>query len=112
MQGKSGSCFSTLGEYGKEDDWDEANHAYVLTAEQELRKLSIVRPEGARTAVSRTTIAAETWEELLAELEQALPHSEFKPVMLEELREKRPAQREPNRQRDDLRPRSRTGPVR
>lgn len=72
---------------GEDHDWDEANHAYVITTEQELRKLSVARPEGARTAVSRTMIAAETWEELLAELEQSLPHSEFKPVMLEELRQ-------------------------
>jgi len=71
---------------GEDHDWDEANHAFVITAEQELRKLSVARPEGARTAVSRTTIAGETWEELLVELEQSLPHSEFKPVMLEELR--------------------------
>ncbi|KRE35169.1 bacillithiol biosynthesis cysteine-adding enzyme BshC [Paenibacillus sp. Soil522] len=71
---------------GEDHDWDEANHAYVLTAEQELRKLSAVRPEGARTSVSRTAITAERWSELLAELEQALPHSEFKPALIEELR--------------------------
>jgi bacillithiol biosynthesis cysteine-adding enzyme BshC len=59
----------------------------VLTAEQELRKLSAARPEGARTSVSRTAITAERWAELLAELEQALPHSEFKPVLLGELRQ-------------------------
>lgn len=72
---------------GEDHDWDEANHAYVLTAEQELRKLAAARPEGARTSVSRTEISAETWEQLLNELEQALPHSEFKPVLLEELRQ-------------------------
>ncbi|WP_053375487.1 bacillithiol biosynthesis cysteine-adding enzyme BshC [Paenibacillus sp. FJAT-27812] len=72
---------------GEDHDWDEANHAYVLTAEQEMRKLSAARPEGARTSVSRTTISEEAWTELLAELEQALPHSEFKPLLLEELRQ-------------------------
>ncbi|WP_042159787.1 bacillithiol biosynthesis cysteine-adding enzyme BshC [Paenibacillus gorillae] len=70
---------------GEDHDWDEANHTYVLTAEQELRKLSVQRPEGARTSVSRTVIHEDTWKELLAELEQSLPHSEFKPVMLEQL---------------------------
>jgi bacillithiol biosynthesis cysteine-adding enzyme BshC len=72
---------------GEDHDWDEANHAYVLTAEQELRKLSAARTEGARTSVSRTSISEEMWTQLLAELEQALPHSEFKPLLLEELRQ-------------------------
>ncbi|NIK75879.1 bacillithiol biosynthesis cysteine-adding enzyme BshC [Paenibacillus castaneae] len=71
---------------GEDHDWDEANHAYVITAEQELRKLTTARPEGARTSVSRTAVLAEEWEHQLAELEQALPSSEFKPVLLEELR--------------------------
>ncbi|MDQ0059391.1 bacillithiol biosynthesis cysteine-adding enzyme BshC [Paenibacillus harenae] len=72
---------------GEDHDWDEANHAYVLTAEQELRKLSMARPEGARTCVSRTSVSAEAWEQLLQELEAALPHSEFKGPLVEELRD-------------------------
>lgn len=72
---------------GEDHDWDEANHAYVLTAEQELRKLSAQRPEGSRTSVSRTGIDAAAWEQLLQDLEQALPPSEFKPVLLEELKQ-------------------------
>lgn len=70
---------------GEDHDWDEVNHTYVMTAEQELRKLGVQRPEGARTSVSRTAIGGETWNELLAELEQSLPHSEFKPQLLEQL---------------------------
>ncbi|MGG4147376.1 bacillithiol biosynthesis cysteine-adding enzyme BshC [Paenibacillus algorifonticola] len=70
---------------GEDHDWDEANHAYVLTADQGLRKLAAARPEGARTSVSRTAIDANTWAELLAELEQALPHSDFKPEILQQL---------------------------
>ncbi|MDQ0112857.1 bacillithiol biosynthesis cysteine-adding enzyme BshC [Paenibacillus harenae] len=72
---------------GEDHDWDEANHAYVLTAEQELRKLSMARPEGARTCVSRTSVSAEAWEQQLRELEAALPHSEFKGPLVEELRD-------------------------
>ncbi|MDQ8736846.1 bacillithiol biosynthesis cysteine-adding enzyme BshC [Paenibacillus sp. LHD-38] len=72
---------------GEDHDWDEANHAYVLTAEHELRKLNVQRPEGSRTSVSRTSIDAETWEQLLQDLEQALPPSEFKPILLEELKQ-------------------------
>ncbi|MFD0588072.1 bacillithiol biosynthesis cysteine-adding enzyme BshC [Paenibacillus sp. GCM10027627] len=70
---------------GEDHDWDEANHAYVISAEQELKKLAVPRPEGPRTSVSRTKLAPETWEHLLGELEQSLPHSEFKPQMLEKL---------------------------
>ncbi|CAM4145004.1 bacillithiol biosynthesis cysteine-adding enzyme BshC [Paenibacillus alkaliterrae] len=71
---------------GEDHDWEEANHAFVITAEQELRKLASVRPEGSRTSVSRTAISLEDWEKLLADLELALPHSEFKPALLDELR--------------------------
>lgn len=70
---------------GEDHDWDEANHAYVITAEQELKKLAAARPEGPRTSVSRTAITPELWEQLIADLEQSLPHSEFKPHMLEKL---------------------------
>ncbi|SFE09881.1 bacillithiol biosynthesis cysteine-adding enzyme BshC [Paenibacillus algorifonticola] len=70
---------------GEDHDWDEANHAYVLTADQGLRKLAAARPEGARTSVSRTAIDSGTWAELLAELEQALPNSDFKPEILQQL---------------------------
>lgn len=72
---------------GEDHDWDEANHAYVITAEQELRKLAAARPEGPRSSVSRTVIDPAAWEQLLQELEQALPHSEFKPHILEKLHE-------------------------
>lgn len=72
---------------GEDHDWDEANHAYVITANQELKKLAVPRPEGSRTSVSRTEISAESWESWLEELEQALPHSEFKPHMMEKLSE-------------------------
>lgn len=72
---------------GEDHDWDEANHAIVISAEQELRKLYVERPEGPRTSVSRTVVDEAQWEALLAELGQCLPHSEFKPHMLEKLEE-------------------------
>ncbi len=71
---------------GEDHDWDEANHAFVIGQDQELRKLSAARPEGLRTSVSQTAIEPDQWEQLLAELEAALPSSEFKPEMLERLR--------------------------
>lgn len=72
---------------GEDHDWDEANHTFVLNAEQELRKLALQRPEGPRTSVSRTQVDAESWNTLLAELEQTLPHSDFKPGLLEQLKQ-------------------------
>jgi bacillithiol biosynthesis cysteine-adding enzyme BshC len=72
---------------GEDHDWDEANHTFVLNAEQELRKLTLQRPEGPRTSVSRTQVDAESWNALLAELEQTLPHSDFKPGLLEQLKQ-------------------------
>ncbi|MFD1955205.1 bacillithiol biosynthesis cysteine-adding enzyme BshC [Paenibacillus thailandensis] len=72
---------------GEDHDWDEANHAWIMTGEQSLRKISVQRPEGPRTSVSRTTLGEESWREALEELEQALPHSEFKEGLLERLRE-------------------------
>lgn len=72
---------------GEDHDWDEANHAWIMTAEQGLHKITIPRPEGPRTSVSRTELSAESWQSALEELEQLLPHSEFKEGMLQQLRE-------------------------
>ncbi|MFD0962157.1 bacillithiol biosynthesis cysteine-adding enzyme BshC [Paenibacillus chungangensis] len=72
---------------GEDHDWDEANHAYVVTAEQELGKLTAALPDRVRTSVSRTFIGSDQWESWLAELEAALPGSEFKPGMMDELRQ-------------------------
>lgn len=71
---------------GEDHDWDEANHAYVVTADQELRKLTATKPDGSRTSVSRTKIGAEQWERLVSELEQSLPSSEFKASFMATLR--------------------------
>ncbi|WP_168120677.1 bacillithiol biosynthesis cysteine-adding enzyme BshC [Paenibacillus sp. HB172176] len=72
---------------GEDHDWDEANHAYVITAEQELSKLTAERPQGPRTSVSRSLVSEEQWRQLADELEQALPHSEFKGPLLEQIRQ-------------------------
>ncbi|QAY68312.1 bacillithiol biosynthesis cysteine-adding enzyme BshC [Paenibacillus protaetiae] len=72
---------------GEDHDWDEANHAYVMAADQSLRKLTVQRPEGPRTAVSRTVLDESSWAAALEELEQSLPHSEFKEGMLQQLKQ-------------------------
>ncbi|MHA6484739.1 bacillithiol biosynthesis cysteine-adding enzyme BshC [Paenibacillus sp. strain BS8-2] len=72
---------------GEDHDWDEANHAYVVSADQELRKLTASKPDGSRTSVSRTVISADQWEKLVSELEVSLPSSEFKASFMATLRE-------------------------
>lgn len=71
---------------GEDHDWDEANHAYVVTADQELRRLTASKPDGSRTSVSRTTIGPEQWNRLVSELEESLPSSEFKASFMATLR--------------------------
>jgi len=75
---------------GEDHDWDEANHTYVVTPQLELRKLSIPHPaggdRGSRTSVSRTPVPKESWAEPLEALAAALPDTEFKPGVMEELR--------------------------
>lgn len=70
---------------GEDHDWDEVNHTYVISGEQELRRLSASKPDVPKTAISRTIISKEGWDQLLQELEQSLPPSEFKPQILEKL---------------------------
>lgn len=71
---------------GEDHDWDEANHAYVVTADQELRKLAASKPDGSRTSVSKTAISADQWGRLVSELEESLPSSEFKSSFMASLR--------------------------
>jgi bacillithiol biosynthesis cysteine-adding enzyme BshC len=70
---------------GEDHDWDEANHVMAVT-DQGLRKLSIARPDGPRTAVSRTPVSPETWVAAIEELSASLPGSEFKEALLDKLR--------------------------
>lgn len=77
---------------GEDHDWDEANHAFVRTANAssegesaKLSRIAIKRPGGARSSVSRTKLAPEAWAEALQQLRQELPDTEFKPELLQQL---------------------------
>ncbi|MFD2612796.1 bacillithiol biosynthesis cysteine-adding enzyme BshC [Paenibacillus gansuensis] len=72
---------------GEDHDFDEANHTFVLNAESQIHKLKIEHPTGHRTAVSRTAIDSAVWEDALNELSGLLQDTEFKPVLLGQLRE-------------------------
>ena len=73
---------------GEDHDWDEASQINVpaLTEGAGLGKLAIGRTGTGRTSVSRTGVTAEVLEQALRELEQALPDSEHKTGLIEELR--------------------------
>lgn len=72
---------------GEDHDWDEVNHTYVVNAQLETAKLAIAHPESdRRTSVSRTEVSEEAWNEALAALSDALPDTEFKPGVMDELR--------------------------
>lgn len=70
---------------GEDHDWEEANHACLVTSEPRLRKLELRRPKGPRTSVSRTLLSEGQWQQALAELAAALPDSPHKPELLERL---------------------------
>ncbi|GGG10326.1 bacillithiol biosynthesis cysteine-adding enzyme BshC [Paenibacillus abyssi] len=66
---------------GEDHDWDEAAHTYIADSEPSLRKLQLSRPGIARTSISRTAIASDSWKSALEELHSVLPDSEAKPEL-------------------------------
>ncbi|RAP76668.1 bacillithiol biosynthesis cysteine-adding enzyme BshC [Paenibacillus montanisoli] len=70
---------------GEDHDWDEANHALVRNAATGLTRLSMQRPKGARTAVSRTALSQETLADAVQQLAATLPDAAFKPELIEML---------------------------
>ncbi|WP_274363310.1 bacillithiol biosynthesis cysteine-adding enzyme BshC [Paenibacillus thermotolerans] len=76
---------------GEDHDWDEVNHTYVLTPQLHIEKIAIHKDEGAaganRTSVSKTPVSQEQWTAALDALQAALPDTEFKPGMMEQLRD-------------------------
>jgi len=70
---------------GEDHDWDEVNHTYVVGADQSLKKLSLAKSTNSRTAVSRTVVSKEQWQEAIGELNEQLPGSEFKEGLIAKL---------------------------
>lgn len=70
---------------GEDHDFDEVNHTYIISADQQLTKLAISKEDDSRTSISRTLFSESVWLEALAQLEQTLPGSEFKPALMEKL---------------------------
>lgn len=70
---------------GEDHDFDEVNHAYVLSPEQQVEKLAVEHPGDARTSVSRLRFRPEQWASALEQLDKALLPTEYKPALLEKL---------------------------
>ncbi|MCK8487845.1 bacillithiol biosynthesis cysteine-adding enzyme BshC [Paenibacillus sp. MBLB2552] len=71
---------------GEDHDWDEVNHAYVLSPDLQVRRIRLHRGAMDRLPVSFTKVTAEAWEKAVSELEQLLPDSEHKAGILELVR--------------------------
>lgn len=72
---------------GEDHDWDEADHTYVLNRMGEISKLRLSPGERPRNSVSNITVHAGEWEDAISQLDEALQDSEFKPGIIEMVRE-------------------------
>lgn len=71
---------------GEDHDWDEVNHAYVLSPDLQVRRIRMHHGAMGRLPVSFTKVASEAWDKAVSELEQLLPDSEHKAAIMELVR--------------------------
>jgi bacillithiol biosynthesis cysteine-adding enzyme BshC len=76
---------------GEDHDWDEVNHTYVLNRSQEISKIKIEKSSEARSSVSDIKVEEESWQQAITQLDELLQDSEFKPQMMDFIREASPA---------------------
>jgi bacillithiol biosynthesis cysteine-adding enzyme BshC len=70
---------------GEDHDWQEANHAFIVSRETGLVRIAVERDEHPRTSVSRTKLDRGRIEGAMRELAAALPDSEHKPALLDRI---------------------------
>jgi bacillithiol synthase len=68
---------------GEDHDFDEVNHWYGLSPQMTVERWRLEHPTGVKASVSRLPI--ESWKEALAQMEEWLPQTEFKPELMERL---------------------------
>lgn len=68
---------------GEDHDWDEVNHTYVLNRTGEITRIKLDKGEGPRSSVSEIKVDAESWFQVVAQLDGLLQDSEFKPQLME-----------------------------
>jgi bacillithiol biosynthesis cysteine-adding enzyme BshC len=72
---------------GEDHDYEEANHTYVLTREQQIEKIKLNPRDASRTSISRLVIDAGEWEQAIGQLAEGMMATEFTPGLLDRLRE-------------------------
>ncbi|MNH72135.1 putative cysteine ligase BshC [compost metagenome] len=71
---------------GEDHDWEEANHAYVLTRELEVTRIRVHKNDDRRTQVGQTEVSQDTWNDVIQKLSEVLQDSEHKADLLASLR--------------------------
>lgn len=72
---------------GEDHDINEANHTYILTQQAAVHKIKVDAAGEARLPVSGIRFSSEQWEEAIGQLEEGLIDTEFKPQLLQMLRD-------------------------
>ncbi|WP_379131514.1 bacillithiol biosynthesis cysteine-adding enzyme BshC [Paenibacillus sp. sgz500958] len=71
---------------GEDHDWDEVNHTYVLSRSAEIAKIKLDDRERTRDSVSNINVDEASWQQAVDKLDELLQDSEFKPQMMEMIR--------------------------
>ncbi|TMV46676.1 bacillithiol biosynthesis cysteine-adding enzyme BshC [Paenibacillus mesophilus] len=71
---------------GEDHDLEEANHTFVLSETLTVQKIKLNESSDKKTSVSRWSIDPESWEDAVAQLEQTLMNTEFKPELIDRLK--------------------------
>ncbi|WP_203114390.1 bacillithiol biosynthesis cysteine-adding enzyme BshC [Alicyclobacillus sp. TC] len=70
----------------EDHDWDEVNHAYILTEEGRTKRVSLAMRPDLHSMVYHTPLEVSAVESALDSLQQLLPKAEYKWRMIEEIR--------------------------
>lgn len=71
---------------GEDHDLEEANHTFALSETLTVQKIKLNASSDKKTSVSKWSIAPESWEDAVAQLEQTLMNTEFKPELIDRLK--------------------------
>ncbi|OKP69500.1 bacillithiol biosynthesis cysteine-adding enzyme BshC [Paenibacillus sp. P3E] len=72
---------------GEDHDWDEVNHTYVLNRTGEITRLKLDKADELRSSVSAIKVEEESWLQITGQLDDLLQESEFKPQIMEVVRD-------------------------
>ncbi|USB34493.1 bacillithiol biosynthesis cysteine-adding enzyme BshC [Paenibacillus sp. YPG26] len=72
---------------GEDHDWEEANHAYVLTRELEVNRIRVHKNDDRRSQVGQTEVSQDAWNGVIQKLTDVLQDSEHKTELLQSLRD-------------------------